>query len=278
MSLVSFFEPVPNRVRTLARIVASVGSVTREELRTLITPATDGGDDQFKNLLRETVNLGLVEESKKTIKLGGGIKAADVRNDEWFLDFTEKALLQTKDKDSHLFALALAWLLTRPPDFNLEWRSEFHTQMLEDMEGKDVYTITNQDRAAMLAYWARFLGYAEGIKWKTKNLVVPDPTTAIARHLNSVFGKATELPVATFIKKLSKHCPVLEGGDIRSEVEGRLKKKRDPKTFSLSTSLAMIRLEQRGVIKLDAPSDADVMLLDFKSDDPRRVSHVNRIG
>ena len=275
MSLISVLEPVPSRVRALVRLVAAEGAMSREDLRSRMVPVGEG--KQFDNLVRETIRLGLLSGEDGKVRLGAGIKVKDVVDDDSFVVITDRALLcePLPEGDNRPVAFALAWLLSRQPGLDLEWNGEYTPLMLAEMEGDEVYDLTNASRCAMLAYWARFLGYAEGLQWGGKTLVVPDPTEAIARRLNAVFGHDATLPVALFFDRLATHCPVLEGGSVRIAIDARLRRKRERYALSPATSLALLRLEKRGLLKLETRSDAEVWLVDLMYEAPRRLSHMD---
>lgn len=279
MSLITVLEPVPSRVRAVTRLVATRGPMSRSELQACIVPTGEG--KQFGNLVRETIRLGFLREEANQIRLVPNISAQDILDDELFVVLTNKLLVETllpSDNDNHPIAYAFSWLLARRPSFDLQWNGELKFLMQEDMEGDEIYDVTNASRAAMLASWARFLGYAVGLHWDSKALVVPDPTDAIARYLKSIFEAENSLAVSEFSDRLSKLCPIFEGGAVRNEVEARFRKKRADNTLSPATSLALLRLEQRGVLKLNEDSDAEVKLIDLMHETPRRVSSITCTG
>ena len=109
----------------------------------------------------------------------------------------------------------------------------------------------------------------------TASYVLPDPTTAIARHLPAIFGDKSQLSVGDFVQAWAPLQPVLEGGVIRESLEkqARLELACQSHTFSRATSLALRRLAQRGVITLQTFSDANMYLLDYGRE-TSRVSHI----
>lgn len=281
MSVITTYEPVPNRIRTLARVVAAAGPLARDELAEHLMPGTTPKHDQVANILREASRLRLVAESDRKIELAEGIRPRDVADDAWFEAFVDRALFSRvldETDDNRSVGFATAWLLTRPVMPELEWRSDLASAIRADLQGDEAYDVTNIDRSAMLAYWARFAGYAEAVGWNGKRYVVPDPTRAIARQLDHLLPPGADMPMPRFLDALAVRLAVLEGGAIRSQVESRLRRPREAVALSPATSLGLLRLELRGAITLRAESDASpsLRLLETGGDSPRRVTHISR--
>lgn len=279
MSVITVMEPVPNRVRSLTRIVAAVGPLGREELAAYLMPGSQPKQDQIGNIVREAVRLRLLTETDKGFGLAEGVRPRDVASDEWFEAHVERALfscLLDEDDENRPVAFATAWLLTRPATPEIDWRFDLAGAMRDDMEGENIYDVTNIDRSAMLAYWVRFAGYGEALGWEGRTFLVPDPTRAIARQLDDLLPAGAPLAFPRFLDRLADRLPVLEGGAVRTQVEARLRRKRDPATLSPATSLALLRLELRGLIVMRVESDAEPRLLDRAGDVPRRVTHISR--
>jgi hypothetical protein len=259
--------------------VAAVGPIGREELSAYFMPGSQPKSNQVGNIIREAVRLRLLIEADKGFQLAEGVRPRDVANDDWFETHVERALFSqplNEGDENRPVAFATAWLLTRAASPEIEWRFDVAKAMREDMEGDEVYDVTNVDRSAMLAYWIRFTGYGESLGWAGKTFLIPDPTRAIARQLDLLLVETT-LAFPRFLERLAERVPVLEGGAVRAQVEARLRRKRDPATLSPSTSLALLRLELRGLITMRAESDAEPRLLDLAADGTRRISHISRL-
>lgn len=281
MSVITTYEPVPNRIRTLARIVAVAAPITRDDLAQHLMPGSPPKQDQVANILREAIRLRIVTETDRKVELAEGIRPRDVADDAWFEAFVDRALfsrvLDERD-DNRAVGFATAWLLTRPILPELEWRSDLAAAIRADLHGDETYDVTNVDRSAMLAYWARFAGFAEAVGWEGKRYVVPDPTRAIARNLEHVLPPGSDIPMPRFLDALATVLAVLEGGAVRTQVDSRLRRPRETDALSAATSLALLRLEFRGEITLRADSDASpyLRLLAAGGESPRRVTHVSR--
>jgi hypothetical protein len=282
MSVLSIFEATPNRVRSLARLVAHLGPTKRDTLRENLMPTKDDSA-QFSNLLRETVRLGFLDDLKGTISLKAGVTESDVADEGRFLQIAESALLgqEVEAGENRLFRYALSWLLAQPSGEAIPWNSDQHLVMEKQMEGADNYDVTNKERFAMLCYWARFLGFAAGLEIGGQSVVIPDPTDALERRLSDLFAEAPRTTMARFFERMGRASPVLEGGAVRLEVEARFRDKRSVNQISVATGLALWRLEERKLIKLDHVSDAETWVMSTSivtvgAGASRLISHIER--
>jgi hypothetical protein len=247
-------------------------------------PAKDDAA-QFSQLMRETTRLGLLSEQRGDVTLGAGIEEPDVRDDRRFLKHVEAALLgeSAETGENRPFRYALSWLLAQESGQAIPWNSDQHLLMQKQMDGDDCYDVTNAGRFAMLCYWARFLGFATRLDIGGGGAVVPDPSEAIARRLTDVLPDRSRISLARFFEQVARDCPVLEGGSIRREVEGRFREKRASNQFSLATSLALWRLEERSLIRLDHLSDAETWVMPSSiigggAGTSRVASHIERLA
>ncbi len=281
MSILISLEAMPNRIRALAEVVASENQLSRNDLARRVVPGVEI-HDQINNLLRESIRLGVVFDEKisKTLRLSPDISKKQISNHDQFLAFCRAKLLPSKDDESNgneAFARALAWFLTRPIGPRLASGGEFQVQLLKDLDGDDIYELTNSSRSSMLMYWAQALGFAEWVNFNGTDYCNPDPTRAMAAAFTMVLEKKHQTPVADTFDKLAREIPVFETGWIRNEVEARLRTPRDPKYLSQSSSLALSRLELRGTIKLDRLADAPALLMVGLDKEDRVVSHISLV-
>jgi hypothetical protein len=283
VSVLTIFEATPNRVKSLARLALYLGPSSRDVLREHLMPTKEDAA-QFGQLLRETARLGFLEEHEGKFSLGPSIEKADIDDDQRFLNHVEVALLGPSDVsgDNYPFRFALSWLLTQSSGVSIPWSSDQHLSMLEQMEGKDLYEVGNEGRFAMLCYWARFLGFAASLDIRGAKVVIPDPTEAIARHLPKRCPEKSRISVTHFLERMAEPLPVIEGGSARRQVEERFRAKRAANQLSVSTSLALWRLEERKVIKLLNLADAENWLMSTSTASTgagtsRLVSHIERL-
>jgi hypothetical protein len=139
------------------------------------------------------------------------------------------------------------------------------------------FDLSNRDRFNSFHYWCRYLGYAELISSKD---LLPDPTVALRRLLPQAMGSDREAAILPLLGRLARLTPVFESGRVRRELEADAKPdfQREPQRLSQSTSLALLRLEQAGSVRLEARSDAQALILNLGADAPRRISHLEMVG
>ena len=152
-------------------------------------------------------------------------------------------------------------LLLRSGGFHVE---RINIQLDENDSLRSVITKSDAGWQNLL-YWGRYFGFVEWLEIGNNKFVIPDPSEAIIPQLSIIFAGETELPISKFIEQLGQNCPVLEGGEARENLEARMldKFKRQSEHLSRSTSLALKRLELRGIIKIKAISDAKSWILDL---------------
>lgn len=290
MSVITSWTATPNRMKIVWEFVGNLGpgGVKGEELQTLLGPrALQVGQAQEEGIssgtaigdqvVTEMRNLGLVERAHN-----GNItisSSAPKGGETEFLASLENRLLEPVEAERYgqkSFPLALAWLLTQDPTNPLVWGQNYSGQVQGDC-GADTgsFELTNVARCQQFVYWARYLGFAWRLEIDRTNVVIPDPTSAIARNLPKVIAGKGHCPIQDVMVEVAGLLPVLEWGTARTEVETRLpvQKQRPEGTLSRSTSFALERLERRGRVVLERPADADAINLDLASG-LRPISHV----
>lgn len=276
MTVIDTLEAMPNRIRMLAEVVGSQGTTAREELARRIVPGAER-HEQFNNLLREGSKLGFIEQIKesKLFQLNSQVTLKQIKNIEQYKAICLAALVSEGGHgDNKDFARALGWFLTRPIGPNLESGGEFQVELLKDLEGAEIYDLTNASRCSMLMYWMHFLGFAEWLSFNGKDYCNPDPTRVMAVTAKGVLEKKHQTPIAEFFKRLGKEVPVFETGHVRAEIESRLKAARDVNYISKSSSLALARLKFKGDLAIERLADAPAMLMVDLEGREHPVSHI----
>ena len=293
MSVITSWGATPNRMRIALKLVSGSGQegMTSEEMQQMLLPAAlassqsdddaQGGSAIGDEVISELRNLGLL------IRAGNGCfrvspDAIAVSEVEFVRLLQDRLVnpVEAGNLGQGAFPQALAWFLCQDPGSPLSWEDNYRSRVESDCgsEGQS-YELTNRARCNQFVYWARFLGFAWRLNIEGRNVVIPDPSKAVARSL----GRWDELtdwqPFSGVLSRLSDELPVLEGGAARTEIEASLppEKRRDDEFMSRSTSFALRRLERSGQIQMERPADALAVNLDFGSE-PRAVSHIKWIG
>jgi len=260
MSVISRPAATPNRLEIIIRVLAgySQSSINKEELLELISPPfltpdapEDGPGATAINALAEARVLGLVAEEVGasgviTLTLAEPFRGATPQS---LLSYLEPILVGAHTGGNASQAdmpKMLTWLLAQDPRTPIDLASNLSSQT----EG----ILNSTALAQQFAYWARFLGYAWHFAGATRWWLVPDPSGALSRHLPSLIGGEGEVQLGSLPERWAAACPVLGGGPDRPfDTSSR--------QFSRATSLALLRLEQKGNIRLTRQADAPAVLL-----------------
>ena len=294
MSVIASLTATPSRLKIALRFVSSCGpsGVTGKVLQDSLLPGElarnqagdeepQGGSAVGDDVVRELRNL-------KMLVLGddGSLTVSPTLTsltEEGFVGYLQEKLLTPAIAETHgqkYIPGALAWFLCQDPAKPLSFGYNYK-QLVDQDCGTEIasFELINRDRFNQFVYWARFLGFAWRLDIDKRNVVVPDPTQAIARTLGRWEGRTDWLPVGEFLSRLAVDLPVLEEGTARANVESRIapNMRRADGHISRSTSFALRRLERSGQIEMQRLADAPAMNLELGSE-LRPVSHVRVAG
>jgi len=294
-------DGLPSVLVLLVRTLRKMGPMERERLESLVAPPTlQHVSTTFDNgkMVRQTLNRwlqnGLFDESEGTIRLAAGYEAGPTEGVEGVsalgaqlralaLDSANNEdLVKTEPGQTADFVHALCWMLAQDP-FHLTTGSykDLVNRMESDQFAEEPWAFRNDTRWAGFVDWAPLLGFGwnSGVPKGKGGTFITDPTPAVTDALLPAFGKADELPVDDFLHGLATALPVVDGGEYRRQVEGRLVGNtwRPTKDHEISPtlSLSLLRLHEAGRILLESRSDAPYRSLLGKGfRDVRRVSHL----
>ena len=294
MSVISTWEAVPGRLRIIFAYLAEKGPLgeSEERLGRLTAPAGLGRSEEsmlFPNSLKEAKALGLVAEqagrlilvecpSKRELEQQGTVALFRERIEQLLLGEEASA-----NPERGALARALAWLLMQSPyeplDFGENQKTRIQNQL--GIDGS-IYDLGTNSSFQNLVYWGRYLGYCNLIGLKktavmadSSKTVIPDPTRAIESLMGRVLPSNSRITIQSFFSGLAQWTPLLEGGSVRAEVEARIRAGRGIHELSPATSLALVRLEQTQVLKLENLSDAEVYVM-HSGHETRRITHLSR--
>ena len=263
----------PNRVWALVSLLRQFDDgLPRSQVEIAIMP--DAGDPErdratFNNNLREAKGAGLIVEEGERLKISPEAPAAVFDSTVPPALVLADAVFASPEGRNDALGYALAWFLDLDPYSPDVERQEpaIVAGMLND-EVDGLTRVTNDHTFGALEGWAVGLGFAHHSPLPPHALV-PDPTAHLRARLPPLFSGERELLLSDVTTRLATLIPVLEGGRYRSAVgsprkEGHLAK---------SSSIAWLRLENEGLVRLSQPSDADSIILEDASGF-RSVSHV----
>ena len=283
MSVISNLPAMANRIAYACEYLHFLGpdgdllSDVERQLSPLRAENEDGiqGSTIAKDLINEMEKLKLITvNNQDKCSLGEDVRDVAPRDGDWMnalrplmlqrLTFPESAELHKQNEVPD----ALSWLLNQNSYDPLPKSGGTHAQRIDIQLGSADplrTAIANDSRFQNLQYWAKYLGLAEWVGLKSTSIVIPDPTRAIEILCPRLFVESTELQIGVFLQKLAFLCPVLDGGTARRTLEERLVNglQREEGHLSTSLSLALKRLELRGLIKIISVSDARTWVLDY---------------
>ena len=280
MSILSNFAAEPNRLEMLVDFLKSEKkSYTKSELEDLFSPSSGRGESSvFKEVYSVADSLSIFnfeeqESGSSLISLNSTLKKQPL------ITYIEEQIFKKEFALKDKFAFAVSWLLIQSPKKPIDWSDNISTRVSRDLNDEfSELELTNNSRSQHFIYWCQYLGFVQKVAIGIKPYVIPDPTKAIMRHMKNIFSVDREMEFSVFLNKLSDVIPVLEYGWIRELIEDKAigELKRNPEEVSISTSLALLRLEEKGMIKLLSKSDADVVSLSGIIN--KRITHIKYTG
>jgi hypothetical protein len=300
MSVLTNLVAMPNRIAITCEYLHFLGEKgdSWESIESQLSPLKKSGGNEeedkptgksiAEDVLREIEKLGLLSSnSDSTVSLSKDLRKIAPPDGNWQqalrpILFERIVSPKADTYGQNDVADAIAWLLVQDPFSPMSRKGGEHVErIIAQLSETDQLrsAIGNNSRYQNLLYWARYFGCAEWLGSRTDNVVVPDPSDVIAQHLPTIFFDESELPIGTFIQRLGDVCPVLEEGAARRNLETRLSEQflRKDRHLSRSTSLALKRLNLRGVIATKAASDALAWVLDL-ANETKSVSHVQYVS
>lgn len=278
----------------LVRALQHYGPMERERLEQHIAPAsvTDG------NMLRQTLNrwldLGLFRMEDERICLHpsctglnpdsiGGLRRLGTMLRSLLLEpANNRDILVAEPSKGADFTHALCWALAQDPFAFCQggWDGLINPLQLNQYH-QEPRALQNDTRWAGFQDWAPVVGFAWTSRIPRRNSFMIDPTHAVEDTLPELFGDRDELPQSDFFAGLADLLPVVDRGPYRLQVEARLGgswRRVEDHEVSPSLSLALLRLEGSGHLRLDLRSDAGPRsLLGGGFRHLRQVSHLVRL-
>jgi len=271
MSIISNFTAQPNRIEMFINFLKKEKKqYSKSNLESMFSPQSSA---VFSEVYGVVESLGLIAIENDIVKL-------KIENPK---QLTSQIIKEAVFKDDFIkkddFVLALAWLLIQNTQSlnSLEWSGQVNNMVLKDLnEEFGELDLTNSSRWQHFGYWAIYLGFAIKISIAGKDYLCPDPTEAIECEFKRVFKESKELLIRDFFEYLAKEIPVLEFGSVRNKIMDRAREglQLPDNLLSFSTSLALLRLEKRGLISLEQKSDADSFSLQSDAENSRIISHI----
>jgi len=294
-------RPSDGLVSVLVALVRSnvlLGTMPRSKLLDVCSPKSlgDGKQDMATKTLNRWIELGLFTISEKDeVKVAEEYRGklrkanatadsiADVAREIVLSPVNNKNFWSDEENRSADFSRAVCWMLAQDiHQFVPTSYSQVEPKALEQANSADVILFQNDTRWSGYVSWATFLGFGRSDSGKASGGFITDPTPAVVGAVKSLLPKTKDVAIKDFLDGLSDSLPVLDGGDYRQEVEGKLRpeKWKPPASTDVSSSLsrALLRLRSQGILRLEKRSDSDaqVRLVGRDGSVVQSVTHVQR--
>jgi hypothetical protein len=261
------------------------GTAERDALERWLSPAAIYSDDERPRTaglgLREAI--ALCETLDLIIRENGSLSLRE-RFDS--LEHFRKVVLQrvlARERNAELFndsppGGVRAHELTRALTWFGQLRSTtgpYSTANYERYQDLGVRVIENNTRWNVFDRWVVFLGFG----WRIGEAVVPDPTRAILSVLDDLLPVGLEVPLPSLLAQLAERLPALDGGSFHTEYLDAIGRRAgwDERRLSEPLSLALIRLERRGLLELYGGGDAESRVLRLGVDVDRSHQFARRV-
>lgn len=248
--------PHPSRVHALVSwMVGQKKSQSQKDIKEKLCPAFMGNDDLFNDLLKATVESGILKEEHGLVSLvdqtPSGVKidkkSVKANFPMLFAEFALQPNLPNGEENS--FAQLAAWFLKQdplavPPSTQKERLIEQMSDAGFEVSGLRLHNNAQQDN---FINWCNYLGLCTFLH----DRMIPDSTVFLRWHWKKFkdLAKNKKLRITDFYSKVGELCPVLDGGSV-----WRMIKDKEPDYpegyLSKSLSLALVRLETEGFFKI----------------------------
>lgn len=279
MSIIGNVTAAPNRLEMLIDFVKNdTKSYTKNELVELFSPSNGSESSAvFDNVYTVADSLGLFNYDEQE-KGSSKVLLNPMLKNQQLVNYIRDKIFEKEFIHKDKFSYALAWFLLQDPKNPLGWSDTLDIKVTSDLNNAfGGFQLSGLNKGQQFFYWCEYLGFSKKISVGSKIYVIPDPTKVIEKELVTLFENKKEVSVELFLNNLSKKIPVFETGWIRDEIEANAitSLKRLKGTISGSTSLALLRLEHKGKIKMLSKSDAEIFPLKGIS---KKITHIQYLG
>jgi hypothetical protein len=276
VSIISNFTAEPNRVEMLLDYLRSTTRQhTKQELEDLFSPSNARGSTSvFIEVYRVIDSLGLIKIENDLVILN------IEKTKKSTYQILKEAIFNKEFLERDNIGQAIAWLQTQTSIDALGWSDKVEQNVNADLDDNFTkFSLTNNSTWQHFGYWCIYLGFATKISIADKDYICPDPTKSIADELAKIFKEKKELTIKDFFESISRELPVLEFGHIRRKINESIREglKLADNQLSFATSLALLRLVERKIIKLEHKSDANSMSIQDAINN-KIISHIIYLG
>jgi len=249
----------PQRVHTLIKLIASQPSntqISREQVCQLMQPQHDTAG-QVKENISVCIRYGWLAEDADGLKLGNKITKEVLGTKSTFQEFLYKNLIgfRAPHNDDYRMNMLLAWFIANNErvllfDSDEKLALAFDNEVLSETIDTDGHGF-NKEKYSPWIRWMTYLDYG----WLFKGKFIPDATKRIDSVLGEVIEVGENLGIEEFLKRLSRKCPELDGGELFELCRHHTTSSHN--TLSMVLSQSLRTLHYRQIIELRYTADAD---------------------
>jgi hypothetical protein len=273
MSIMTEVFAIPSRVRGVYRYMLQVKGqrMKHEDLEHTLSPVTvksddnSAGDDRkmVHQVINEMMKMGLLEKQEDDVVLSPSLPDVlrdRTKGDQAFPHLMMDLFTSSTNQENREFARLLAWYMIQDA-YDAPYDFKRFEEALQEQVGQHKLGCTNSNPFDQFVYWSVFCGFAWWMDLGESRLN-PDPTEYLRNLLPELFSGETTLLFTELVQRLAQRCPVFEQGTIRKELAREFQLEQlEANHLSSVSSLAWLRLQDEGYLKLEMRSDADVVVV-----------------
>lgn len=293
-------EAVPSRLVGVTRYLLSCknGREQLSKVEAMMSPSTlknapeDGATaptaaasaSMIRKVILECCGMGLCSRDEGVLSLSPDAMAAFPKaqfDPEKMRSLLRQLILRPESEANKDFGYVLTWFMAQNPvTFGVDkgGRKVAFMAEIHDQGASRELGISNDVPVDNFSYWAVYLGFA----WKmslggaNSERMLPDPTPFLMQHLPELLPPRETVSIFAFLGRLAEFCPVFEGGQWHSDLNGRSAlPPREAQYLPPALEFALKRLEEGGRLKLVFRADADSLLLNLDGQ-TQNLSHLER--
>jgi len=289
--IINTAQVTAQRLYALVRLVQHLKSAPRDELHGLLQPEPlSSNQDSSKVTLREAIGLNLVRANTDddNITLHESVTPDDLNTWPNFRRLIQNRLYPVTDPDAnnYLLYMVAAWLAVQSLDIlnekAVDLANRLNGEMFPESGGIETGRRFNDTKFSSWRRWAVVMGWGTeaNSKWSAFSFM-PNATDRLESVLSDVLPTTEMVSMRTFIERLGKTCPELDGGRLFDEcwaVSRRGEERGNQLSWMLSVALRT--LEAANLLEFDRQSDSDDVWSLYHYDGAlwSEITHIQRTG
>jgi len=281
-------QVTPGRLSAFVRLVARRGTITKEELYSLLQPRSlVDKEDASADVFTACDNLELIiEGADKTVKVAPEILDY-LDNSEAFRQILIQLLCGVSDPQANNYLLNefTAWYAVQQERIFENLRGEqlaerFNSELYPDADLSGGERRFNSTKFIGWRTWAAYLGWGWVYPFGRSSALMPDATRRLEPLLPDLLPDSSPVRIDDFMEQLKDRCPELDGGSVYQHCWSAVRPNEPyANQLSLMLSTALRALHARQVIQLRRERDSSELRLLYRAEGQTlyEISHIQRI-